>query len=87
MVNAREAPQEPPGCARPYKCVRRLYGDDLNARCYSSEGARPIAESALERLRLADWSIRIDDARAGGDGTCTTHAMDPEAKEVVIFPP
>ena len=62
------------------------YGDGLNARCYSPEGARPIAESALERLGLVDWSIRIDQDRSGGDGTCATHAMDREAKEVVIFP-
>lgn len=62
------------------------YGDGLNAECYSPKGARSIAESALERLSLVDWSIRIDEDRAGGDGTCATHYLDPEAKEVVIFP-
>jgi hypothetical protein len=61
------------------------YGDGLRAQCYEPEGAQPIADSALERLGLDDWSVRIDDDRASGDGTCTTHYLDPEAQEVVIF--
>lgn len=79
-------PRSLPGARARTSAYAGCYGDDLNARRYSPEGARPIAESALEQLRLADWSIRIDDARAGGNGTCTTHVMDPQAKEVVIFP-
>lgn len=79
-------PRSLPGARVRTSVYAGCYGDGLNPRCYSPEGARPIAESALERLRLADWSIRVDDARAGGDGTCATHAIDPEAKEVVIFP-
>jgi len=62
------------------------YGDGLNAQCYSPEDARPIAESTLERLGLHDWSVHIDEDRPGGDGTCTTHVLDPEEKQVVIFP-
>lgn len=62
------------------------YGDGLNARCYEPDGARPIVENAIDRLGLDDWAIRIDEDRAGGDGTCTTHVLDPEAQQVVIFP-
>ncbi|MDP1818572.1 MAG: hypothetical protein Q8K58_01590 [Acidimicrobiales bacterium] len=60
------------------------YGDGLNATCYTPESAQPLAESALRRLGLVDWSVRIDQERDGGDGTCATHLVDPETRAVVI---
>jgi hypothetical protein len=61
------------------------YGDGLNARCYTPEAAQPIAESALRRLDLADWNVRIDHDREGGEGTCATHTLDSETRSVVVF--
>lgn len=61
------------------------YGDGLNAECYTPAAARPLAEAALQRLGLADWSVRIDPERLGGDGTCAVHVLDPDAKTVVLF--
>lgn len=61
------------------------YGGGLNAQCYTPESARPLAESLLQRLGLVDWSVRIDEERDGGDGTCATHVLDPETRAVVIF--
>lgn len=61
------------------------YGDGLNARCYTPADAQPLAEAALQRLGLADWSVRIDPERLGGDGTCAVHVLDPDAKTVVLF--
>lgn len=61
------------------------YGDGLNAQCYTPADAQPVAEAALQRLGLADWSVRIDPERLGGDGTCAVHMLDPDAKTVVLF--
>jgi hypothetical protein len=61
------------------------YGDGLNAQCYTPQAAQPIAESALQRLDLANWTVRIDRNREGGDGTCATHRLDPETRSVVVF--
>lgn len=61
------------------------YGDGLNAQCYTPEAAQPVAESALQRLGLADWSVRIDQERDGGEGTCAIHTLDPETRTVVLF--
>lgn len=61
------------------------YGDGLHAQCYTPEAAQQVAESALQRLGLADWSVRIDQERGGGDGTCATHTLDSETRAVVVF--
>lgn len=47
--------------------------------------AQPLAKAALQRLGLTDRSVRIDPDRNGGDGTCTTHVLDPDTKAVVLF--
>lgn len=62
------------------------HGDGLNARCYEPDEGRPVAEAALDRLGLDDWSVRIDEDRPDGDGMCTVHLLDPDAGEVVLFP-
>jgi hypothetical protein len=61
------------------------YGDGLNAECYTPAAAQSLAEAALQRLGLTDWSVRIDPDRNGGDGTCTIHVLDPDTKAVVLF--
>lgn len=61
------------------------FGDGLNAQCYTPEAAQPVAESVLRRLGLADWSVRIDEERGGGEETCAVHTLDPEARTVVVF--
>lgn len=60
------------------------YGDGLNAQCYTPATAQPLAEAALHRLGLAEWSVRIDSDRDGRAGTCATHVLDPDAKAVVL---
>lgn len=60
------------------------FGDGLRAQCYTLATARPLAEATLQRLGLADWSVRIDPDRNGGDDTCAIHGLDPEAKAVVL---
>lgn len=61
------------------------YGDGLNAECYTPATAQPLAQTALQRLGLAGWSVHIDPDRRGGDGTCATHVLDHDAKAVVLF--
>ena len=53
------------------------YGDGLHAQCYAPEAAQPVAEAALQRLGLADWSVRIDQERDGGEGTCAVTRSTP----------
>ena len=61
------------------------HGDGLNAECHSAATAQPVAEAALQRLGLDDWSVRIDEDRGGGAGTCAIHVLDPDARAVVLF--
>lgn len=61
------------------------YGDGLNEECYTTAAAETLAEAELERLGLAEWSVRIDPDRSGGDGTCAAHALDPDTKAILLF--
>lgn len=62
------------------------YGDGLSARCYELEDAKVVAERALERLGLDDWSVLINRDRDRGDAACAVHGLEPEVQQIVIFP-